>query len=779
MMKRWIKRDDDKNTLRQYLITYFIVLFIPLLICCSYYGRMIAVISEDDIQTRKTGLEHSAVQIDALMEELSYLADTLAGMPDVNLFRFRKETLQYPDTYRVIELQKKLLNVEKLNRSVFSYFIFFDKSELVLNDHIAYTYQDFYDLYLHREADTAYEEWQAYLKKWEMNRGIKAAEKYQYLKKESRELVSYSVPLPANGDNSSNGVVRLFLENAVLQNLMPSMGEEDIQYILDPTGSLIYYNAGSAVLENTEKPEEMVQKAGQAVSGEEGSFLVRQGKIRINGVKYLTLQYPSASEYTYGIFLPENMVNQRKFSSMLMLTRCILLASIVGILLSYHMSLKTATPLNELLKEASRIAERTEGHQSVFDGLKDAMQYLSGVNSELAAMMEKQKPYIRNAFVNRLLFGNPGMREETNRIAGYMGIKYENQSFCVLVFRMAMGENRDEKALALMNACLLSLMEVMEEKMPGSLYANTGEDQVVLILETARSDRERIRELAEEKLRRIREELPGTIAEKMFVYGGNVVDRLEDIFDSYHNAAFMFRNESRQIENQIIWYQKNAGNTLELPAFDLSVKLTRLVTAGDEQGLHDALKEIMVIYIMENNLPSWLQQMLLNELQAVLFRILAQMDIEEGQFKKYYDELEKNHCNPLITQITNTLNLYRSLCAFVNEQKNSGEAENLMPAIAAYIDANYGDCCLSLTKTADTFQISEPYLSSLFKQSMGINFSNYVEGIRIDKAKELLKSTSESVGVIAEMTGYNSANSFCRAFKRVTGISASEYRRSI
>ena len=96
----------------------------------------------------------------------------------------------------------------------------------------------------------------------------------------------------------------------------------------------------------------------------------------------------------------------------------------------------------------------------------------------------------------------------------------------------------------------------------------------------------------------------------------------------------------------------------------------------------------------------------------------------------------------------------------------------------AYIDARYGDPDLSLALLADQFDISQPYLSSLFKQTHGINLSTYIENIRIEKAKDFLKTTDLTINKISEMVGYGSTNSFCRAFKRVTGISTSEYRKS-
>ena len=144
----------------------------------------------------------------------------------------------------------------------------------------------------------------------------------------------------------------------------------------------------------------------------------------------------------------------------------------------------------------------------------------------------------------------------------------------------------------------------------------------------------------------------------------------------------------------------------------------------------------------------------------------------------YYAQLEKNNNMPVLSQITITLNLFRDICRFMNMQKKMRDGDMIANGIISYIDARYGDPDLSLALLADQFDISQPYLSSLFKQTHGINLSTYIENIRIEKAKDFLKTTDLTINKISEMVGYGSTNSFCRAFKRVTGISTSEYRKS-
>ena len=785
-MKKHGKKGMDKAILHQYFFTYFIVLFIPLLLCCNYYVRMLSVISEDDIRARKTELLHSAELVDDFIEELTYLADMLVGLPDVNIFRFKENVLEYPNTHEVISLRDKLFNPTQINQSVFAFFLFFDRSQVVINDQIAYDYEDFYDLYLRRDADGSYGAWETYLSD-EMEKGVNAMEPYWYKGEGGLELLAYSRPLPNNGYSASSGVVRIFFKRSVLEDLMSAAGEAKLQYILDSFGNVIYYTHADIFEEEKLTIEDFIQKVEntrqkelEEDKGQEHEVIAGmwEGPVKLAGRNYVALRYSAPSGYSYCTLLPETQLNARKMANMLTVTIFILLAAAVGLFLCWHMSVRSATPLNQLLKQASRLTERDQEHNSVFVKLSDIFQYLAGVNSDLVEMMEEQKPYIRNAFVNRLLFGNPLSHEEEDLLANRMDFDRKGMVFCVLIFRIITLDSVEEKSVDLLSTCLLSLMEMIKKEFPGSLYAATGEDQVSLIMRVPHKNRDSIESLVEEKLLRIREELPANIAERIFVYGGNVVEEMEDVYESYHNAAFAFMNEKERTESQVIWFRKNNKKMVAVfPYFELSVKLTRLVTSGDEQGLHDALKEIMTQYILESNLPAWLQQILLNELQAILFHILVRLELEEQEYQKYFSELEKEHRIPLIEQITSTLGLYRSLCALVNEKKTK-EAGKMMPAILAFLDANYGDPDLSLTMVADTFRISVPYLSSLFKASAGVNFSNYVEDVRIEKAKGFLKNTSMSVGEIAVATGYSSTNSFSRAFRRVTGDSASEYRKN-
>jgi two-component system response regulator YesN len=763
------KKIDNREIFYQYLLTYFVVLFIPLFICCIYYIRMISVINADDIKARQTELEHAAVLVDTTIDELSSLSDSLASNVSVNSFKRVSKAFGVPNSYKVYELQKNLPDLHQINQSIFDYYIFFDKSEIIVNRNMAYTYKDFYNLYLHEENFKDYDDWYQYIKNDHVVYGLSPMKSYQYKKETLLNMISYSRPL-MYGDNSK---IQILLEDTVLKTLMPALTEHSIQYIEDFQDRILYYST----------QDEHVSLAPEELSGKVKAVL-RKGvnpekqAIYLNDEKYLIIKHVSEqSGLSYVMLQPEVVVNSRSMYSTIVLLIFIFFALAVGIALSFHMSLKSATPINDILRAISHTVEQGKGQKEVFSTLKTTFVNLVNKNSDLAKVIEEQKPFLRNSFFNRLLYGGFTTEEEITRIADYISLPCKNRVFWIVIFRFYSDVDKVlEDDLKLMNSCLVSLMEVIKNIMPDSLYTSL-DDQIVLLMNTEVSSQDDYKKETEQWIQAIKEAMPSDVIENFFVYGGNEVNNLSDIKESYNNAVSMFQCESGKATKGIIWYMEDTLNIPPYPPQDFSVRLIHYVMSGDKEGLHDALEEIIKTYFFENTLPSYLQHMLLNELQTVLFRSIARMGMNEEEYKSYYSKLEENHNSTLINQISTTFNLYRSVCSYMNDKKELQNSAAITTAIASYIDINYGDSNLSLTTLADMFHISEPYLSYIFKQSLGTNFSTYMEGIRIDKAKELLKETSLSVSEIAEHVGYSSANSFCRAFKRVTGSSASEYRK--
>ena len=78
---------------------------------------------------------------------------------------------------------------------------------------------------------------------------------------------------------------------------------------------------------------------------------------------------------------------------------------------------------------------------------------------------------------------------------------------------------------------------------------------------------------------------------------------------------------------------------------------------------------------------------------------------------------------------------------------------------------------IQLTGLAAKYNISTGRLSTMIKEELEMNFSEYVSQLRIQRAKELLADESMSIQEIAEIVGYNDYFYFTKVFKKIQGIS--------
>ncbi len=102
--------------------------------------------------------------------------------------------------------------------------------------------------------------------------------------------------------------------------------------------------------------------------------------------------------------------------------------------------------------------------------------------------------------------------------------------------------------------------------------------------------------------------------------------------------------------------------------------------------------------------------------------------------------------------------------------KEKQEDDDLAKILLTYIEEHYHEDIM-LVDLAEKINASEKYCSALFKQSVGENFKTYLNNFRIEKAKEiLLLQPSIKIGEVAEMVGFNSANTFIRVFSKHVGL---------
>lgn len=111
-------------------------------------------------------------------------------------------------------------------------------------------------------------------------------------------------------------------------------------------------------------------------------------------------------------------------------------------------------------------------------------------------------------------------------------------------------------------------------------------------------------------------------------------------------------------------------------------------------------------------------------------------------------------------------------------EQHSKSDSNMLVLAKKKIDDHLYDPELSLSLVSEALEITPAYFSAFFIREMGIGFNEYITGLRVEKAKQLLMETNKKINAIASQCGFRSASYFIVVFRKQTGISPGEYRNT-
>ncbi len=106
----------------------------------------------------------------------------------------------------------------------------------------------------------------------------------------------------------------------------------------------------------------------------------------------------------------------------------------------------------------------------------------------------------------------------------------------------------------------------------------------------------------------------------------------------------------------------------------------------------------------------------------------------------------------------------------------SGTAEAILDSMS-YIEEHFTEDLILEEVAETTAGVTKEYFSKVFHNITGTTFTKYIAGLRVGKAKELLKATDEKIISVCFESGFNDLSHFNRTFKKLTGKTPSQYRK--
>ncbi|MDF2717993.1 MAG: AraC family transcriptional regulator, partial [Paenibacillus sp.] len=119
------------------------------------------------------------------------------------------------------------------------------------------------------------------------------------------------------------------------------------------------------------------------------------------------------------------------------------------------------------------------------------------------------------------------------------------------------------------------------------------------------------------------------------------------------------------------------------------------------------------------------------------------------------------------------------VCLAEKEDQKEDRNQIVVDAIKEFVEKNALDINLSLQSVATYFKMSSAYVGRIFKQYENVSVGDYINGYRLEKARDMLLAGSYSVKEIADYLGFNNASYFITLFKKKYGMTPKEFRMNV
>jgi two-component system response regulator YesN len=435
--------------------------------------------------------------------------------------------------------------------------------------------------------------------------------------------------------------------------------------------------------------------------------------------------------------------------------------------------------INALLKVKGHIQEEVahrENVQLLMEHYRKSMPVLK--ENFLATLMNRKLP-----------------REEVVEKAANYGIEISGTSFVAAVMSIdgvlipeEELENREELSKsvslkyspdqALKYFALLNITEeIVDKRRLGLVFMHN--DQVVVLAVRESEDRETALQETMKVLEEVRQNVEKYLKFTLTVGIGTVMKDVTKISYSYEDAVLALDYRLILGNNRIISIDDVEMRTVEKVRFD-DVKehaLTRCIKVGTNQEIRETMDELF--QGIEGAVSVKDYQIYLLEILTCILKAAkdSNLNVDEVFGDNFIPFTEINK----FTSLEEAKKWLAELCASMMNHIATDRQytyKNLVEMAKDYTKNHYHEGDITINKVCGHLHISAGYFSSIFKKETKMTFVNYLNHIRMEAAKEMLRSTDMKALEIAEKVGYADANYFSFSFRKNVGVSPKEYRNN-
>lgn len=738
-----IRKIYQNNSIIQFLLSYIFVLIFPLLIVSFGFGTAFKIVENDIRTSMVTMLTHSVKIVENQLIEITNLALQTARNSEIQGYsNVEKDDKGYISTaISALDNFSDLMRYQSIDLLQDTY-IFFQGKQLVLFDNTYYK-QDIFKQYLNK-WNIDYTQWQQDT----INPKNRVPGFYH-----AGDSMEYRMPFSDLLMGNNKGVIVYRVNSDTLDKLLDFSDIYD-----DKLCSVMILDNKNEILWETGESKETHDFISEAMNDKEYYEYKGMGIVNVIS-KELGWRYVLAVPQKQALNQLSTLKNLVYFLTTV--------AIFLGVILSYLLALKKGKPINETLKIIASNGRENHGLMQLGEAVTSILQD----HRELLETVERDKPALQKAFIHDLIQAEFKSELQLQKAAQRAEIRLENKKYLLVAFGVFSNNDIDEEDEQTLDEARI-ILELVEKhireksNIPAWFLKNTYRSAIVLF---SYNNSDNIMKLI--------------LDTRQWMISTYKVETVWGIAGECNDLLFIWKvaEEAQQALNHctnqapIVEYTPELEDESECYFPEIAQeKLLSYIKSGHIKEMN----EIIDILQCENCLKRRLSRSqfikLNRKVSDLLIMVIPVKDSADEMIIQLNEIILQTNCS-YEEYFKRLKQVCYNLCQ-ENKSKRKQKRSILVEDIVTYINQNFRDSNLGLAQIGAEFQISEGYLSSIFKEETGINFAEYLEQIRIDAASEILKSSQHTINDTAFLVGYNSVQSFRRAFKRVKGISPKEAR---
>ena len=589
------------------------------------------------------------------------------------------------------------------------------------------------------------------------------------------QLSVYIHPLSINRENRYGMLLFLIEESSVRSIAQAALQHYDgFMYILNERNEQVFR------LANGERDEAETAISQRIMNGPTDKTV---DTLPVKGRNYSIIRLQSGyNHWSYITVMPTDQFMGKVERSRLLFLYTIAAVFLIGLVMAFTLSLNNYRPLQRLITKLKTqysihdSARQTDEYELIYHAVGEISREKEGLlhrlNAQGAALKEKH--------LLSLLYGrmNPENVEET---FAHSNVVLDKPFFTVLMFLIddsgKLKQTQTESMQLIVKYSLLKMIEDLSLESGAGYGIELPDNRGFVLLLNLNEGFDHVRHPAE--LAAKAKELFRQYAGLSVTAGiGGIYGDIGKTYQSFLEAGQAARYRFIQGGDRVILYediQHHDQKGIFWHPLEQESEIVRAIKGGRSDEAETVIRDI-IANIVQRQIPLRAAELICFDIVNTILKTFIELEVQSSEqsdggledlLAAEFETMEEMECM--------LIGLCRHLCSYIGKA-TEGKQTGLTEKILAYITDHYCDHSLSLDNISSQFGLSPSYVTRLFKETSGQSLMRYIDAMRMNKAKELLRSSDAQLKDIIHEVGYIDATNFIRKFKKNEGLTPIQYR---